>query len=219
VSQIRDHRPLRHPWHHVRAALCVPPEGRFVLRYLKSEGFTRMVEELERLSSLGSAWAAAVLGCICLNDRADPDRAIELCEKHANNGDPYALFVYAWALLHKGQRPAAILAMERAAKLGFPPATLDFVTFVWKGWGVKERNPRAALFVLRRAFRSHHSAALIWLAGMYRSGQFGIIRCMAGWLLMPFARLRQFCALMRDPFSCRAFSLSTVRRRPIFKDP
>jgi len=215
VHAVRKYRPLKHPWRHIRLPLCVPPEGRFILQYLEKHGLTGMVEELEKLAKLGSAWAAAVLGCICLNVSSDPDRAIELCERHAKNGDHYALFVYAWALLHKGRRPASLLAMERASKLGFPPATLDYVTFLWQGWGAKKRSPRGALFVLRRAFRARHSAALIWLSRMYRSGQFGAIRWAAGWLMLPVALIWQTCALMRDPFSCRAFSLSTTY--PIFK--
>ena len=220
MTKFRNHLVFRQ---HLNKPLFIPKEGRFVLQYLEDEGLRRMEQELEKLSKLGSAWAAAVLGCICLVHQAegcpDSDRAIALCESHAKAGDPYALFVYAWALKHKGQRVAAVRAMEKAAKLGFPPATLDFVTFVWRGWGVTERSPRVARLLLRKAFRAHHASAMGWLAGMYRSGQFGRMRWMLSWLMVPVAAIWQSCAMIRDPFSCRVFSLTTAWRSPIFRTP
>jgi hypothetical protein len=200
----------------------IPEQGRFLVKYLETEGPARMIEELERLSMLGSPWASAMLGCLCLrpglNGQLDVDRALQLCANPAEKGDSYALFVYAWALLHSGQRDRAVRIMQKAALLQFPPAVLDFVTFVWNGWGMKEKSPSAALKLLDRAFKVHHAAAWVWLCALYRSGQFGLTRRAAGWLLMPFARLHHIYSGLLNPFSCRVFTLSaTTLKRPFLR--
>ena len=205
----------------INLPLYIPYEGRFVLKHLEVEGPGKLVEELEKLSALGSSWASAALGCLCLlpgrHVRRDPDRALQLCREPAGRGDPYALFVYAWALLHVGQRAAAIRAMKKSALLKFPPAALDLVTFVWRGWGIKERSPQLARDLLRRAFSQHHALAVWWLSNFYRSGQFGALRWVLGWLLAPGAVVWGTLQIRRDPFSSRVFSLSTSSDGPFFK--
>jgi len=221
VSQYFSNRRL---WRRrLNGVLYIPDQGRFLVEVLNVSGPTRMVEELERLSALGSPWASAVLGCICLrpgaNGERDVARAIVLCAPHAERRDPYALFVYAWALLHSGKRNMAIRTMQKSALLKFPPAVLDFVTFVWSGWGMKEANPQAALQLLNRAFKVHHAMALAWLSVLYRSGKYGLMRHAFGYVLIPLAWLRVMYAASVDPFSCTVFTLSTkTLTMPFFRE-
>jgi hypothetical protein len=137
--------------------------------------------------------------------KRDTGRAVELCKTHAGAGDPYALFVFAWALVYTGEHNLALAAMKRAAKARFPPATIDFVSFVWNGVGTKDRYPSTALKLLQLANQADHKAALIWKCVFYKSGRFGVVRRLLGYLLTPFARLRYGIALWIDPFSSRVF--------------
>ena len=77
--------------------LFVPEPSRGVLFVLAERGPSGMMLELERLASLGSAWACATLGYLALLPSSqglrDPKRAADLCSKAAADGDPYALFV------------------------------------------------------------------------------------------------------------------------------
>jgi hypothetical protein len=201
--------------------LYVPEEGRYICKFLEAGEPDRLVGELERLSSLGSPWASAALGYLLLlpdcNGKRDVNRAIELCRPHARNGDPYALFVFAWALLYSGRGVGAVKAMRNSALSGFPPARLDFVTFVWNGWGTKERYPSVALTLLRRAARAGHKAELLWRCRLYASGQFGLVRRLFGYLVTPIALLRYLFAFWADPFSCRVFVFQTWATSSLLK--
>lgn len=210
------------PWRGALAGpLYVPEEGRYLCKFLEAREPGRLVGELERLSSLGSPWASAALGYILLlpndNGKRDVNRAIELCSSHAGSGHPYALFVFAWALLYSGRRVDAVKAMRKAALSGFPPARLDFVTFVWNGWGTKGRYPSVALTLLRRAARAGHKAALVWRCRLYVSGQFGTVRRLFGYLITPVALLRYLLAFWGDPFSCRVFVFQTWATSSLLK--
>jgi hypothetical protein len=191
------------------ATVYVPEEGRFVLRVLESEGPTRFIQELERLSALGTPWASAMLGYMHVVPGADGkrnlDRALALCEGHARSGDAYALFVCGWALIFKGQHKAAYDAMDKAVQLGFSPATLAFALFIWGSWGIDGWHPALAMRALRLAGRQGHKASSVWRCGFYRSGKLGIARRVLGYLLTPFARTPYLVALWKDPFSARVF--------------
>jgi hypothetical protein len=134
---------------------------------------------------------------------------MDLSKKYADAGDPYALFVFAWALLISGQRIRALTLMKQAASSGFAPATLDFVTFVWNGWGTKGRYPSTALELLGRAERAGHKAALVWRCRLYMSGQFGPLRRLGGYAMLPFALLRYLIAVRQDPYSSNVFLFAT----------
>jgi TPR repeat protein len=192
-----------------------------VIKLLESGGPNQLIGELERLSALGSLWASATLGYLSLlpgeDGKRDPKRAIELCGANAAGGDPYALFILAWALLHSGRRNLAIRTMKKAALSGFPPATLDYVTFVWNGWGTKAAYPSVALKLLRRADKAHHKAALIWKCKMYSSGKFGVLYACLGYVTLPFARLRYLLAALLNPFSCRVFVFQMSATGPVFR--
>jgi hypothetical protein len=189
--------------------IYVPDEGRHVLGVLESEGPTRFIQELERLSALGSAWASAILGYMHVVPGSDGkrnlDRALALCENHARSGDAYALFVCGWALIFKRQHKAAYDAMEKAVQLGFSPATLAFALFIWAGWGTEGRHPALAMRALRLAASQGHKGSPIWRCGFYRSGQLGVLHRCLGYILTPFARVPYWLALWTDPFSARVF--------------
>ena len=169
-----------------------------------------MLREVARLSSLGSSWASAVLGYLALMPRADGvrelDRAIELCKPHADRGDAYAEWVLAWALLHKGQTNLAAATMQRAALQRFPPATLDFASFVWRGWGIKNPKIADALVQVRQAEKVVHKGAWVWISQFYRSGKFGMGRRNLGYLLMPLAWSRLAIGVWADPLSCQVLT-------------
>jgi hypothetical protein len=203
-------------------AIYVPREERHVLESLRSGGPSLFTEELERLSTLGSPWASAILGYMALmpgpDRKRDTRRAIALCMNHARAGDAYAQFVYAWARLFAGESNLAYEAMRKAMLSGFPPATMDFANFVWNGWGTKERYPALALQALRQADRAGHRAALKWRCFFYRSGCVGLIRRPLGYLLAPIAELRYFVAMWKDPLSCRVFIFQSQVAGPLLRE-
>jgi hypothetical protein len=89
-----------HLWRsYLRGPLYIPQQGRHVIKLPESEGPSQLIGELARLSTLGSLWASATLGYLCLlpgkDGKRDPERAIELCRVNAAGGDPYALFILA----------------------------------------------------------------------------------------------------------------------------
>jgi hypothetical protein len=214
--------PRRHLWRDwFNGPLYVPDEGRFVLNLLESDGPSGFLGELERLSTLGSPWASAILGYLALmpgpDGKRDTERAVELCKNHAHAGDSYAQFVYAWACLFAGDGTLAYESMKKAMLSRFPPATMDFTNFVWNGWGTKEPYPKHALRALRHADRVGHRAALQWRCFFYKSGRVGFVRRPFGYLLAPIAWLRYFLALWRDPFSCRVFVFKGDASGPLLR--
>src|SRR5437016_6378574 len=217
-----QHRSDRRLWRtNLNGLLYVPKEARYVLKFLETGGPSRLISEWGRLWTLGSPWASAMLGYIGLIPGPDgtrnTGRAVELCKAHADAGDSYAQFVLAWALIYKGEHNLAIAAMKKAAQSRFPPATIDFVTFIWNGLGTKDRYPSTALKLLKLAEQANHKSALIWRCMFYRSGQFGVVRRLFGYLFTPFARLRYVLALWIDPFSCRVFVFQTGATGPLFR--
>ena len=116
-----------------------------------------MRAELEMLSSMGSNWASATLGYLCLlpcfGAATDAQRAIDLCSRPARERDPYALFVLGWAIyLYTRDRSRAAVPMFESSKMGFVPATLAMVFFVWP-------SAEAMLRFLDAAGRGGHKAA------------------------------------------------------------
>ena len=131
-----------------------------------------MRAELEMLSSMGSNWASATLGYLCLlpcgGAATDAQRAIDLCSRPARERDPYALFVLGWAIyLLTRDRSRAAVPMFESSKMDFVPATLAMVFFVWprrkqcyaswtrrEGVGTKPRGPLVARSIVPDALDS-----------------------------------------------------------------
>jgi hypothetical protein len=207
---------------YLNGPLYVPDQGRYVLKLLETGGPRQFLGELERLSTLGSPWASAMLGYIALmpgpDGKRDASRASELCRSHAHAGDSYAQFVYAWALIYSGQTKLAFESIKKAAVAGFPPATLDFATFIWSLPGKKASDAAAALKALRFAYRARHKAAAVWRYDFYKSGRVGLFRRPLGYLLSPLAKLRFILSVYKDPFASRVFVFLHRATGPLLRD-
>lgn len=203
----------------MNGVLYLPHEGRYVLEVLESGGPRRFIGELQKLSTQGSPWASAALGYVSL--RQDPQRnagfAEQLCKTHADEGDPYAMFVLSWALFFGGDHWGATQKMREAMKSSFSPAMVDFARLVWRGEAVGQRDSVAALEALRAAHRAGHKAARLWMYSFYKSGRLGLGRQLLGYLLRPIAQLRLLVAVCADPFSMRVFVFQRKPARPLFK--
>ena len=196
--------------------LHIPAEGLQIFGSPSKSNLFDVKAELERLASLGSAWAAAALGwlyiCKSRDGTRDPGRAIKLCRRPAAAGDSYASYVLAWALALANQGTEAVDMMKRAALAGFLPARLDLVTFVWNGWDPTRRNKRVAYDLLNHA--QGHKAAMVWRCRLNRSGEFGLVRQVLGYALMPVALLRYAVAFWRNPFSSKVLVFQPRMTRP-----
>lgn len=202
----------------ITGPLYIPPQGDSVIAVLELYGPLRAINELERLSNLGSPWASAALGYVSLMPDAtgnrDINRALMLCRRHADR-DPYAGFVLAWALFFSGETEAAVRTMTKAATSAFPPATLDLAILIWSG--TQKGDPAPALRLLGYADRVNHKAASLVRCGWYRSGRFGLWRLLVGYLIAPLASLRYFIALWTDPFSSRVFRFRLSADKPLLR--
>jgi hypothetical protein len=200
------------------APVYVPDGGRYILPILETGGPAQFVAELERLSKVGSPWASSVLGFLSLlpdsNGHRDPVRTLDLCRKHADAGDAYALFVCAWALLYRGDHERAVSMMKSAAKSGFPPAAMDLSTFAWNN---ARTSPSVALKLLRFAERAGHRGAAVWRCVFYKSGRMGFSRQLIGYMFSPLARLRYALSLWSDPYSSKVFMFPTWANGPLFR--
>lgn len=207
----------RKRWHRIGGImpLYIPPQGRHLLGLLAFGETKSLTNELYRLSSLGSPWASALLGWLCLiPDRGgvrQVERAIGLCRAHAYAGDPYSCYVLAWAWVCVGRKEEAFPMMERAAAAGFPPASVDLITFLWPNL---EESPQLAAELLGRADRSGHMAAMLWRCRLYKTGNLGIVRRMLGHLMMPVALGRAFWGFWKGPFSSETLLFQNWMTKP-----
>ena len=214
--------PLPKAFAHFNSPLYVPDNGRQVLKLLETGGPPQFLTELERLSALGSPWASAILGYMALmpgpDGKRDTGGAIELCRTHAHAGDPYAQFVYAWALIYSGQTKLAFESIKKATVSGFAPAALSFAAFIWKLPGNKASDAAAALKALGFAEKTGHKAAALWKCTFYKSGRLGFLRRPLGYLLWPVAAIRFIRSVRRDPFASRVFIFRSEATGPVIRD-
>jgi hypothetical protein len=197
---------------HFNYPLFVPEPYRGILAVLAERGTSGMMSELERLSSLGSAWASATLGYLSLLPSAsgvrDPQRALDLCSKAASSGDAYALFVTSWAryLLTK-DRPKAAEPMLQASRMAFSPAQVAMSFYVWP-------DTKTAMYFLDEAERLGNKAAWSLRCGFYITGRLGFVRQIAGYFFSPFSRLSYFIAVLRNPLSEDVLCFNLTDMRP-----
>jgi TPR repeat protein len=206
----------RELFRHLNYPLYVPEHHRSVLAKLTEGGVPGMMAELQRLSSLGSPWAASTLGYLSLlpsqSGARDPQRAIDLCTKPAAEGDAYALFVLAWALFAlTGSGVKAAEKMLAASKMKFAPAILALSAFVWRA------DCERALKLVDRAGQLGHKAAWVVRCGYYRTGRVGMLRCVLGYALTPLARLRYRLAVLAHPLSENVLVITLNDPRPAYR--
>ncbi len=202
--------------------LYIPDNGSLILKLLETGGPPPFLSELQRLSALGSPWASAILGYLALmpgsDGKRDTGRAIELCKPHAHAGDPYAQFVYAWALIYGGQPKLAFESIKKATVSGFPPAGLSFAAFIWNLPGKKASDAAAALKALGFAEKTGHKAAPLCRCKFYKSGRLGLLRVPLGYLLWPLAAIRFLRGVRSDPFASQVFVFQSQATGPVIRD-
>ncbi len=213
IAKVRSGREL---FGYLNYPLFVPERYRSVLDQLTDGGVSGMITELERLSSLGSSWAASTLGYLSLlpseSGARDPQRAIAWCARPAAEGDAYALFVLAWALFAlTGSGVKAAEKMLAAAALKFAPAILALSVFVWRA------DSQRALKLVDRAGRLGHKAAWVVRCGYYRTGRVGMLRCVLGYALTPLARMRYRLAVVAHPLSETVLVITLNDHRPAYR--
>jgi hypothetical protein len=166
------------------------------------------LSELERLAALNVPWACAILSYQALllkEDRSrDIERAVSLCRQPAQAGDAYAQYMLSWALRLKGDLDGAYENMRKSARKLFPPAVLDIANFRSPNWGaartIRERNLQLTI-----SNRVGHVGTLARRLQFYRTGEFGALNQMLGYLLVPYAFLKVIIPASFAPFSAAAF--------------
>jgi hypothetical protein len=203
--------------------LYLPESSRSVWEPLLACDPAGLMSELERLCTLGSAWASVTLGYLSLLPGSDGARDIEraraLCSGPVAKGDAYALYVLAHAHYFAGDGLKAAKAMHQASRRGFPPAHMAMSKFAWYGVGMPRRTLDLTMLFLRKASRSGRAGALLWRSTLYRSGALGAVRKTIGYLLWPYAYVRLLIVTWIDPCSERTFAFDVVSRVPAFRTP
>lgn len=208
-------------WRRLNYPLYLPESLGCAARILRTSGKDEFQREVLRLASLGSSDAAAVLGCLHLvgtiTGSPNPDEALASFERAVEPRSPYLLYVKAWALWMRNERKEAMVALERAAVQGFPPAAFDLARFAAQGWGVQEPDFTAALSLTKAAAQAGHRASALLKYGIYRSGEVGLLRKGIGHVMWPFALIRYGISLRFQPRSERVFFMNPSANRPLFK--
>lgn len=203
----------------VNYPIFVPELGGHVTRLLVDGNIPLLVQELQRLSSLGSKPASVLLGYLCLRGvfgATDPQRAEKLCIQAAKDGDPYAQYVVGWVCRVRRNDVQAVSWLVKASKGLFLPAMVDLARFMAGGVGVESADMKAALSVLWDAHKLGHRMALMYIAEICKRSGTGFFR-LAGWCLYPVAAFRAAWFVNRYPVSDQSFVTSLVSTRPLFK--
>ena len=109
--------------------------------------------------------------------------------------------------------PLMYKGVEIFGGLGLHP----LVSFVWMGVLGKTIGVGTMRDLLENARASKHSAALSWRCSLYRSGRFGLLRGIYGYLATPLALAKYWVGLRMDPFSVTSFMFASRDARPLFR--
>jgi len=167
-----------------------------------------LLSEFDRLAALHVPWACAILGYFALllkeDGSRDIERAVSLCQGPAQAGDAYAQYVLSWALRLKGDMEGAYANLKKSANMLFPPAVLDITGFHGQSWDAgtirREQNLHLAL-----SNRVGHVFTFSRRLQFYRSGRFGALNLILGYLLVPCAFARVILPVTLSPFSASVF--------------
>jgi hypothetical protein len=166
------------------------------------------VIELERLAALNVPWACAILSYYALLLREDGsrdiERAVSLCQEPARAGDAYAQYMLSWALRLKGDLQGSYRNLKKSARLLFPPAVLDIAGFYDPDWDAATIN-RERRLRLTISDRVGHVLTGWRRLQFYRTGRFGALSLMLGYLLVPYAFVKAILPVACSPFSAAVF--------------
>ena len=199
--------------------IFIPKELSALKTILDEHGREAFATELQRHARLGSVDAVAIQAYIQLRGAfgglADAVEAVRLCSATSRTSE-YLDYVWAWAYASQTDYANALKCLQRSGQKLFPPAALDLALFVWQGWGVKEPDPKVALWFVGHAAALGHYFAPVLRSAFYRSGRLGIARKIISYLLYPLVLLRYGIAMGLNPFDARVFTINLRARRPLF---
>jgi hypothetical protein len=187
--------------------IYIPAVAAHHISKAKRANRSTLLDELARLAALNVPWACSILSYYALLPKEDGSRDIEraasLCQEPARAGDAYAQYMLSWALRLKGDLEGAYQNLKRSARMLFPPAVLDITSFHGLDWDAEtiKRERKLRLMICDRV---GHVCALARRLSFYRTGEFGKLKLMLGYILMPLAGLRMIPAVFH-PFSATAF--------------
>jgi len=201
--------------------LFVPDLGHQVTHALVSGDLSFFIDEVERLSALGSRSASALLAYLYMRGAVgvtNLDQAESLCSDAAHSGDPYSQYVMGWICRSAGRDAEAIDWLRKAASKGqFLPAIVDIARFMAGGVGVEAADVRAALAVLWDAHKLGHRMALVYISELLRGKSGNWISKVLGAVLYPIAIVRATKFTNRYPLSDLIFVTSLPMNHPLFK--
>ena len=127
----------------------------------------------------------------------------------ARAGDAYAQYVLSWSLRLKGDLEGAYENMKKSANMLFPPAVLDIAGFHSLCWDADKIKSEAKLH-LENSDRVGHMFTFARRLQIYRSGRFGALNLMLGYLVVPCAFAR---VILGMTFSSHSAALCLFDRR------
>jgi hypothetical protein len=209
--------PIHRRWgQYLHVPVFVPAAAGPILDNVRGQGAQPLRSELERLTALGSPWAAALLGYQALLLRDDgtreTDRAIALCKGPAARGDAFAQYILAWAYFLSRNRHDALVNFKKSIRQLFAPALIDALRIYWQ-----HSKPQPLLRSLAHASGFGHRAALRLRCHIYRSGRLGIFRRFVGYVLAPVAIVTLIVAAIQNPFSAQVCAFNPKAKVGAFR--
>jgi len=194
--------------------------AKFVKFLAAGSSLELLVEELNRLTLLGSDNAAALLTLLDSRGALDGGQyasaALERCRTSAAAGNAYAQYVMGWVNRKLGMSAEAFRCLKSASVGMFLPAMIDTARFAAGGAGVKTQDPQAALQIMWTAHKMGHRAALTFIARYWMKGAAGWFARLAGLLLYFPALMRAAHYATRHPLSEKIFVLP-LKNEPLLR--
>lgn len=193
----------RRGWH-LHRLIYIPAVAEHHISKAQQAGQSTLLRELDRLAALNVPWACAILSYFALLLRKDGsrdiERAVSLCQEPARAGDAYAQYMLSWALRLKGDLEGAYENIKKSANMLFPPAVLDIAGFYSQSWDADKIKKEEKLH-LAISDRVGHVFTFGRRLQFYRSGRFGALSMILGYLLVPCAFARVILPMTFSPHS------------------
>jgi TPR repeat protein len=165
------------------------------------------IAEWQRLADLGSGSARCILAYLYF--MGTPSIPIDLAEARrialsaVSGARGYANYLLGCIALRERQGSEAARYFVESVKAGFTPAATHLALLLIRG--ATEKGKQQAVTLLRKSVAAGHRPALLRLAGVYLSGQFGFTRRIVGLALIVPAFVRFWLALKYQIFSIQCF--------------